>query len=329
MPRTKQTGKEPVPKKMCPVCKKTKAISSGFYKSVSPLFSNDDCVPICISCVKNDVVNDDGTINLKRFKVMMQRLDKPLYWSSLESAYNQYRKEHGFLSDDEIAKHGKEIVGLYFKNLNSLRQNKDKSFADSEKDNFISQGNMSKSEYDRINRKYNKVNGASTENIPIVNTCHEADVIDSTQLKQNMQSTEKLIYSDKWLGDYSEKDIAYLDKYYEGLNRDYKILTENHRDYARKIAKASLQMDKCFNDMINGVEGADIKYKNAREAFDTLSKSAKFSESTRSVNDVGISSFSKITEMVENHNWIPEHKPIEKDDIDKLLDYLSTITKSL
>lgn len=113
------------------------------------------------------------------------------------------------------------------------------------------------------------------------------------------------------------------------MERDYKIITENHRDYARKIAKASLQMDRTFDDMMNGVEGADKKYDNATKAFDTLSKSAKFSESTRSVNDVGISSFSKITEMVENHNWIPEHKPIEKDEIDKLLDYLSTIKKSL
>ena len=70
-------------------------------------------------------------------------------------------------------------------------------------------------------------------------------------------------------------------------------MTENHRDYARKIAKASLQMDKTFDDMMNGVDGADKRYENATKAFDTLSKSAKFSESTRSVNDVGASSFSK------------------------------------
>ena len=81
--------------------------------------------------------------------------------------------------------------------------------------------------------------------------------------------------------------------------------------------------------MINGVQGADKKYENATKVFDTLSKSAKFSESTRSVNDVGISSFSKVAAMVESHNWIPEHKPLEKDTIDELIDYLSTITKSI
>lgn len=96
------------------------------------------------------------------------------------------------------------------------------------------------------------------------------------------------------MGNYSETDIRKLDHYYESLENDYNIVTENHRDYARKIAKASLQMDKTFDDMMNGIEGADKRYENATKAFDTLSKSAKFSESTRSVNDVGASSFRKL-----------------------------------
>ena len=38
---------------------------------------------------------------------------------------------------------------------------------------------------------------------------------------------------------------------------------------------------------------------------------------------------SKIAAIVESHNWIPEHTPLEKDVIDEMIDYLSTITKSL
>lgn len=149
------------------------------------------------------------------------------------------------------------------------------------------------------------------------------------QTSNTSQKTFSKIYSQKWRGEYTQEDIDYLDNYYLGLERDYKIVTENHRDYAKKIAKASLQMDKTFDDMMNNVAGADAKYKAAREAFDTLSKSAKFSESTRSVNDVGASSFSKVCAMVESHNWIPEYHPMEKDTVDELIDYLSTITKSL
>ena len=50
-------AKKETKKKVCPVCKKTKSIATGFYKSSSPLFALDGCVPICIDCVKNDVVN--------------------------------------------------------------------------------------------------------------------------------------------------------------------------------------------------------------------------------------------------------------------------------
>lgn len=297
-------------KKVCPICGKPKSIATGFYKSSSPLYQEDKCVPICICCVKDGIINSkDGTINKTKLKTMLQRLDKPLYWDDLDSAYAQYKREHSYLSDDEVAKHGKDIVGLYFKNA-MLRQNRNKSFADSEKDHFLhSNSNTTLSKKDRIKKEYMGVEDPSS--------------ISSQTVE------EPLIYSDKWMGNYSESDIKKLDHYYESLENDYNIVTENHRDYARKIAKASLQMDKTFDDMMNGVDGADKRYENATKAFDTLSKSAKFSESTRSVNDVGASSFSKVAAMVESHNWIPAHKPLKKDTIDELIDYLSTITKSV
>ena len=105
-------------KKKCPICEHDKPIATGFYKSSSPLFSLDKCVPICISCIKNDVINNDGTINENKLKTMCQRLDKPYYTDELDSAFLQCKKEHGYLSDDEIAKYGKEIIGFYFKNIN-------------------------------------------------------------------------------------------------------------------------------------------------------------------------------------------------------------------
>ena len=316
--------KKDIRKKECPICHQSKNINGGFYKSSSPLFSNDGCVPICIECVKNDVVNEDGTINENKLKTMCQRLDKPYYSDDLDSAFLQVKSEHGYLSDDEIAKQGKKIIGIYFKNINTLRQNKNKSFADSEKDGFTHKKTNA-----IANKKKESIANRYSGIIDDKNSEKKSSNDISQSSNKNKNEMDALIYDDKWMGKYTQKDLDYLNKYYSGLERDYKIITENHRDYARKIAKASLQMDKAFDDMINGIEGADAKYKNAREAFDTLSKSAKFSESTRSVNDVGISSFSKVAAMVEAHNWIPEHKPLEKDTIDELIDYLSTITKSL
>lgn len=324
MPKAKSTGNKPVSeKKVCSKCKKSKPIKTGFYKSSSPLFALDGCVPICIDCVKQDVVNEDGTVNENKLKTMCQRLDKPFYTDELDSAFLQAKSEHGYLSDDEVAKYGNKIVGFYFKNINTLRQNKDRSFVDSENDGFVHRtyNVNARNKKEQLTNRYTDV----IENKGKSNITTTSPSVSS----QPKEEPEDLIYDEKWMGKYTKKDIEYLNKYYTGLERDYKIITENHRDYARKIAKASLQMDKAFDDMINGIDGADSKYKNAREAFDTLSKSAKFSESTRSVNDVGISSFSKVAAMVEAHNWIPEHKPLQKDVIDEMIDYLSTITKSL
>lgn len=290
-------------KKTCPCCQEEKNLTK-FYLNYSPMYSIDQRNPICAECCKTYALNEDGTINNDKLKELLRQIDRPLYYDDLSSAISSIKRENSYLTEEETKYHGYDILGKYF-TLIAARQNRAKSFSDSQSEGFM----------------HTNTNRSVAEKSKIKNT-----YIDSAP---NTKEKDELVYSDVWLGDYSEKDTKYLDKYYNGLNRDYKILTENHRDYARKIAKASLQMDKCFNDMINGINGADVRYKNAREAFDTLSKSAKFSESTRSVNDVGISSFSKITEMVENHNWIPEHKPIEKDEIDKLLEALSTITKSL
>ena len=88
-------------------------------------------------------------------------------------------------------------------------------------------------------------------------------------------------------------------------------------------------MDKAYDDMINGVQGADSRYKNLKDTFDQLSKSAQFAEDKRGANDVGLGCFGQVFDKVEKHNWIPVHNPVKKDDYDNLLDAFSTIQKSL
>lgn len=308
LPANKQKGN-----KKCTRCHKEKKMTD-FYSSNSPLFSIDKRVPLCKKCIQELCVDSEtGEIDEVELNKTLRIIDKPYYKDSLASSYQQFLREHSYIEEKDVKKYGNKILGLYFKNI-MLRQDKNKSYEESEKDGFIHHNsNITLSEKEKIIQKYSDVQIANN----------------TFSVSQSKEESEELIYDDKWMGKYTKKDIDYLNNYYIGLERDYKIITENHRDYARKIAKASLQMDKAFDDMINGINGADAKYKNAREAFDTLSKSAKFSESTRSVNDVGISSFSKVAAMVEAHNWIPQHKPLQKDVIDEMIDYLSTITKSL
>lgn len=163
-------------------------------------------------------------------------------------------------------------------------------------------------------------------------------MFDSSISKSNTNNiekdTEKIVedeveYNEEWRGSYAKSDLKYLEDYYNDLKTDFKIVTRNHKDYARKIAKASLAMDRAYDDMINGVQGSDTRYKNLKDTFDQLSKSAQFAEDKRGANEVGLGSFGVVFDKVEKHNWIPSHVPLKKDDFDKILDSFSTIEKSL
>ena len=319
MPRVKKTDNGSLPankqkgKKKCTRCHEEKRLTD-FYSSNSPLFSVDKRVPLCKKCIQELCLNDDGEIDEIELNKTLRIIDKPYYKDSLASSYQQFLREHSYIEEEDVRKYGDKVLGLYFKNI-MLRQDKDKSYEDSEKEGFIHHNsNTSLSEKEKIIQKYSDIQEQKNS---------------TTSTSQQKKVEEELVYSEFWMGEYTQKDIDLLDKYYAGLNRDYKIVTENHRDYAKKIAKASLMMDKAYEDMLKGVAGADKMYSSAKDIFDSLSKSAKFSEDKRSINDVGISSFSKITSIVENHNWIPQHVPKEKDMYDEMLEALSVINKSV
>ena len=151
----------------------------------------------------------------------------------------------------------------------------------------------------------------------------------STNSAQEIFEDKTRTYDEEWNGRYTKSDIDYLNKYYQGLNNDFKIITTNHKDYAKKIAQASLAVNKAYQDMLDGVSGADKRYKDLQSTFDTLSKSAQFSESQRGANDVSLGCFGVLFDKVENKKWIPIHTPVEKDDYDKLIDYFASINKSI
>jgi hypothetical protein len=146
---------------------------------------------------------------------------------------------------------------------------------------------------------------------------------------ESKNEDEELIYSKEWRGNYNQSDLEYLDEYYRELHNDFNIITKNHKDYARKIAKASLAMDNAYEDMQKGVSGADKRYKDLKDAFDSLSKSAQFSESQRGANDAGISGISQVVDKIESKQWIYETEDFPEDALDHLLNQFTNIKKSL
>lgn len=129
-----------------------------------------------------------------------------------------------------------------------------------------------------------------------------------------------------WGSEYTQAEIDKLNNYFDGLKKDYDIVTTSHEDYARKISKISLEMDKALADMSKG--GDDKKYQSLSNIFDKLCKSANFVENQKNKNGVP-GNFGTVFNIVEKGNWIPEYEPKDEDTYDMLLEQFANIGKSL
>ena len=278
------------------MCGKEKAISTGFYKSLSPLYSDEGCVPICMSCVKNGSINkEDGTINLNKLKTMLQRIDKPFYIDDLDSSYKQYKKEHSFLSDDEVAKHGKDIIGIYFKN-SMLRHNRGKSFADSEKEGFIHQNsNSTKAEKERIFNIYIKNMGNENQNKNIDSRSGDKQKedypIDNT--KSNFEVTPEII---SLFGEgYTKNEYRKMYNKYEKLKFNYSLQTNLHQEALATYVRFKVKEEDAT------AKGNVDEAKKWYDAAQNAASNGKLTPRQLSESDLqgGISSFSEIFKAVE------------------------------
>lgn len=159
LPRTKKssTGKEPANKqkgeKICNYCHEKKKVTD-FYISKNPLHSADERVPICKECIAKASLNEDGTINELELNKTLKLISRPYYKDLMESALIGFKKEHSYVDDDNAIYYGKEILQRYFR-LIAMRQDRDKSYEDSERDGFIHPtSNTPRSTKERIAKKY-------------------------------------------------------------------------------------------------------------------------------------------------------------------------------
>lgn len=216
MPRTKkQTGNEPANKqkgeKVCNFCHEKKKLTD-FYISKSPLFSVDGRVPVCKDCVINESLNEDGTINDIELNKILKKIDRPYYKDLIESAISGFKNEHSYVEDDKVQYYGKEILQRYFR-LIAMRQDRDKSYEDSEKDNFIHPtSNTPKSTKERIAQKY-------------------ADITDIDEKGNVVDKDNKKIKSD--IGDFEITDEI-VELFGEGYTRaEYKKMVKKYNDMTK------------------------------------------------------------------------------------------------
>ena len=305
MPRTKSNGNKPLPaneqkgKKTCSCCHETKNLTE-YYLSYSPLYSLDQRVPVCKECCKTSVLNDDGTINYKKFKQLLRNIDKPLYYDLLWSSEESIKRENGYLNDEEIEHHGKDILQKYF-TLVVMRQDKARSYSDSENEGFIHQNtNRSLDERKKIVAKYRPLFESEDVNNYVLKSNHISSDTDK-QVKWSEQDLQNKKYAIEVIGydpfeDYPDENRKFLfNSLSPYLEDDDNVEDAYKLSQILQIIKNNFQIDTCdkkmsqldpLRDSDSIKTLSDIKNKLV-QSNDKIAKENEISVKNRSNKDAG------------------------------------------
>lgn len=262
-------------KKICLACDPAHAehLLGEFYISKNPMHK-DGKVPWCKTCIVKYSLDDEGRISEEKFVNVLRQLDKPYYKDILESSINQFKREHSFVTDEEVPLHGKEIIGLYFKNLNTMRQVMYKSYSDSEKEGFV-------------RKKGSKTNISSA-----VKTNNNAPEIYNRDM-DDFEITEDM--RDLFGDGYSPIEYKKMNEKYEKLKQNYSLQTNLHQE-----ALCTYVRFKVKEEMATAAGNADEAkkwYESAQRAAADGKLTPK--QLTKADLDGGVNSVSELVKTLE------------------------------
>ena len=228
-------------------------------------------------------MKSNGEIDEIKLNQVLRTIDKPYYKDSLQSSYQQFAKEHSYISEDALCKYGDKILGLYFKNI-MLRQDKDKSYADSENDDFIHQtANTPKTEKEKIQRRFSSIIEKEENEEKIINVGRE-----------KFEVTQEII--DMFGEGYTKQEYRKMVKKYNDMSKTYVVQTNLHKEalltYVRFKVKEETATAK------GDVQDAQKWYSAAQDA----AEKAKLTPRQLSKEDLqgGMVNFSDIFTAVES-----------------------------
>ena len=273
--------KKETKKKICSSCGRELPLSTGFYSSKSQLFAVDGKINICKECFISNALNEEtGEIDELKFKNLLRRTDFPYYRDNLQSATLQYAKEHGYVSEDDVKYHGADIIKLYMKNVNSLRQLSTKSFEDSEKDGFIQKRSTVLKD---VNADIKMLNES---NIPVKEKKHKSDIGD-------FEITDEII---ELFGDgYTATEYKKMYEKYEKLKLNYTLQTNLHQEALATYVRFKVKEEEATAE--GNVDEAKKWYDAAQNAASNGKLTPK--QLTKADLDSGINSVSELTKALE------------------------------
>lgn len=141
------------------------------------------------------------------------------------------------------------------------------------------------------------------------------------------ENEDKRTYNRKWGGFFTKEEIESQEETYSQYEEDFVLDNVNIRDYARKVAKASLNADIAEDKMRRGEISAS-EYKEAQRIFDDLSKSSNFAACRRKPGEAsGMGSLGEIIMRLEQSGALNENGfTFPEDDVDKIIqDFRQTL----
>ena len=280
--------------KVCNYCHNKKKLID-FYISANPLHSADRRVPICKECVAKASLNEDGTINELELNKILKLIDRPYYKDLIDSAEKSFQKEHSFVEDDKVKYYGKEILSKYF-TLIAMRQDREKSYEDSEKEGFIHQNsNRPKSKREQIAKKYADIKDMPDKADKAEGNTAQDKVRWSKQDKQNKEYALDVVGYDPF-EEYPEEGRKFLfNQLSPYLEDDSNIDDAYKMSQILQIIKNNYQIDICDKKMaqLDPIQDAesiktlsDIKNKLV-VSNDKIAKENEISVKNRSNKEAG------------------------------------------
>ena len=266
-------------KKICTCCGKELSLIN-FYTASNHLTSSDgERVNVCKNCVKKESLNEDGSLNMEKFKQMLMLMDKPLVPQALDSAIAETDKAK------ELGKGRTDIIGVYMKNIITLPQYSKLSFMESMA--LLESGQTVSANVTTAERR---VRPNPKEDVYI----RQVD---------DFVVTDEIL--DRFGEGYSKSDYRKMQRKYDKLKQNYQISTNLHEEALATYVRFKVKEEQAT---ANGdVGGAEKWNKAAQEAADK----AKLTPKQLSQADLqgGITAISEISKAVEEAADIVEILP--------------------
>ena len=282
----------PKAKKRCLMCNQVKSVME--FAPNRGWTSQQNCDLYCKQCAKGIVYDKD---TFRKYLWENNRLYSEAIW---EAAWNKAKRRLNNLAE-------------YNKKTLSAARRKELEDQYTAQEALVV---MNLPQYYRYNE-----NADENGNLDPFDVDSLQGMIVETEDGKEVMANDPPRYSKVWRGMFTKREIEYLDDYYDRLNDSFNLDDVSMQDYARKVAKASLDADNMYDDYRAG-RCTQKQWLDAQNAFDSMSRSSAFTAAQRKERgqDTMKSLAEIIAEIEINHHAVMPQVTFPPDDIDRILE---------